>query len=114
MPPDLCSTFLITVTASPGRQRVDLVLSGNVDLPARRLLADAVNELAAAAPHAFVVDLAAMTYGGSVLVNFLARVHKAVPVGSVLLVCRPTPFTYQVLKMADIGHIAPIREDQYA
>jgi anti-anti-sigma factor len=114
MPPESDDSFSITVTVAPGRERADLVLSGDVDLPARPLLADVVDQLAAAAPHTVVVDLAEVTYGGSVLVNFLAGVHHAVPVGSLLVVCRPTPLAYWVLRITNMDEIARIREDLYA
>src|SRR3954465_10937170 len=114
MPPEPDDHFSITVTIAPGRERADLVLSGEVDMPARPQLAEVVDQLAITAPHTIVVDLAAVTYGGSVLVNFLARVRHAVPVGSLLVVCRPTRLAYWVLRIARMDQIATIREDLYA
>src|SRR4051812_34704303 len=70
MPPEPDDHFSITVTVAPGRERADLVLSGEVDMPARPQLAEVVDQLAITAPHTVVVDLAAVSYGGSVLVNW--------------------------------------------
>jgi anti-anti-sigma regulatory factor len=67
------------MSPQPAR-RADLVLSGDVDLAACRPLADAVDQLAAAAPDTTVVDLAAVTFAGATtLVNFLASLRAAVP-----------------------------------
>jgi anti-anti-sigma factor len=107
-------TFLITVTVTPERRRTDLVLSGDVDLAARPLLCAAVDQLADAAPHITAVDLAAVTFAGSALAGFLARVRNAVPAGSLLVVSRPTPMTHKVLQLTGMEQIATIRPDVYA
>jgi anti-anti-sigma factor len=107
-------TFLITVAVLPERRRTDLVLSGDVDLDACPLLAAAVDQLADAAPHTTVVDLAAVTFAGSVLAGFLARVRAAIPAGSLLLVTGPTPMTDKVLRLTGMDQIATICNDVYA
>jgi anti-anti-sigma factor len=107
-------TFLITVTVMPERRRTDLVLSGDIDLAARPLLCAAVDQIAAAAPHTTVIDLAAVTFGGSDLASFLARVRTAIPAGSLLVVSGPTPMTRKVLQFTGIERIAIIRDDVYA
>jgi anti-anti-sigma factor len=107
-------TFLMTVTVLPERRRIDLVLSGDVDLEARPLLAAAVDQLAAAAPHTTVVDLAAVTFAGAVLASFLARVRTAIPCGSQLVVTRPTPMTHKVLQLTGMEQISTICSDVYA
>jgi anti-anti-sigma factor len=107
-------TFLITVTVMPERRRTDLALFGDVDVEARSLLAGAVDQLADAAPHTAVVDLAAVTFAGSVLASFLARVRTAIPARSLLVVTRPTPITHRVLQLTGIEQIATIRDDVYA
>lgn len=103
--------FSITVTAAPGDDRAYLVLAGDVDLPARPLLADAVDQVAEAAPHVAVVDLAQTTYAGAVLLNFLAGVRDALPPDATLLICRATPFTDRVLHLMDVGRIGTVCHD---
>jgi anti-anti-sigma factor len=107
-------TFLITVTVMPERRCTELVLSGDIDLAVRPLLCAAVGRIADAAPHTTVIDLAAVTFGGSVLACFLARVRTAIPAGSLLVVSRPTPMIRKVLQLTGIEQIATIREDAYA
>jgi anti-anti-sigma regulatory factor len=110
MPPDPPGTFSISVTIGPARC-VHLALSGEVDLAARRLLAYAVDHIADASPDAIVVDLAAVTFAGTALVNFLASIRLAVPAGSALVACCPTPAANYVLTRTDAAEIATIRTD---
>lgn len=110
MPSDPDGTFSISVTLRSAR-RAELLLSGDVDLPARQPLADAVDQLAAAAPDHIVVNLAAVTFAGATLVNFLASVRAAVPPRSVLVACRPAPLVHFVLRMTDAAQIATIHLD---
>jgi anti-anti-sigma factor len=103
--------FSIVVTFAPEQRRADLILSGDVDISANPALADAVDQVAVVAPHVTVVDVAAITFAGSVLLNFLARVHEALPAGSTLVVCRPTPVIRRILKIAAMERLAAIRDD---
>jgi anti-anti-sigma regulatory factor len=112
MPQPLMSDeFTITVTAAPGADRASVVLSGDVDLPARPLLAGAIDQVATAAPRVIVVDLSAITYAGAVLVHFLADVRAALPAGSSLVICRAAPFTDRILHLANVNRIATISRD---
>lgn len=101
-------TFSISVKFRSPR-RADLVLSGDVDMVARPLLAHAVDRVAAAAPDTTVVDLAAVTFAGATLLNFLASLRLCVPAGSVLVACDPTPTVSYVLTRTDGSKIATIR-----
>jgi anti-anti-sigma factor len=103
-------TLLLTVTVLPGRRRTDVVLSGEVDLAARPVLAAAVDRLADAAPETTVVDLAAVVFGGAVLANFLASVRAAIPAGSQLVLARPKPLTHKVLQLTGMDQIGVIRD----
>jgi anti-anti-sigma factor len=104
-------TFFITVTVMPEQRRADLVLSGDIDLQARHLLAAVVDLLADVAPQTTVVDLAAVTFAGSVLASLLARVRTAIPAGSLLVVSNPTPMTRKVLQLTDMEQITTILND---
>jgi len=104
-------TFSIVVTVAPEQRRADLILSGDMDICANPVLTDAVDRVAAVAPHVTVVDLAAISFAGSVLLNFLARVHQALPGDSAVVVCRPPPVTRRILEMAAMEWLAGIRDD---
>jgi anti-anti-sigma factor len=103
--------FSLVVTVAPAQRRAVLVLSGDMDISADAVLAEAVDQVAAAAPHVTMVDLAAITFAGSVLLNFLARVHQALPAGAELVVCRPTPVIRRILNIAAMERLAAIRDD---
>lgn len=113
MPADVSRTFSISVSSGTAG-RMHLVLSGDVDLAARPQLTHAVAQVAAAAPRTVVVDLAAVTFAGSALVNFLAGVRLGVPDGAVLLACRPTPAVNWVLTASDGADIAIVRREMCA
>jgi anti-anti-sigma factor len=99
-------SFSIVVTVASEQRRADLILSGDMDISAIPVLAKAVDQVAAAAPQVTVVDLAAITFAGSVLLDFLARVHQALPAGSGLVVCRPTPVIGRILDIAAMEQLA--------
>jgi anti-anti-sigma factor len=101
-------SFSIVVTVTSERRRADLLLSGDVDISAKPVLADAVDRVAAAAPQVAVVDLAAITFAGAVLLNFLALLHQALPAGSTLVVCRPTPVVRRILKIAAMEQLGTV------
>jgi anti-anti-sigma regulatory factor len=113
MPPESTDEFAITVTITPVIQRADLVLSGDIDLPARPLLADAVSQIARTPLRLIVVDLAAVTYAGSTLVHFLTRLHNAAPADTRISVSRPTPIARLVLQVMAMDQLAMIRQDLY-
>ena len=110
MSPEPGRRFSIVVTVSPEQRRADLVLTGDMDISANSVLTHAVNQVAAVAPRVTVVDLAALTFAGSVLLNFLAEVHQATPPGSGLIVCRPPPVIRRILQIAAMEQFATIRD----
>jgi anti-anti-sigma regulatory factor len=104
-------TFSIVVTVAPEQRRADLVLSGDMDICASPVLAGAVDRVGAVAPNVTVVDLAAISFAGSVLLSFLASVHQALPPDSALVVCRPPPVARRILELAAMEWLAAIRDD---
>src|SRR4051794_30737990 len=103
--------FSIVVTVAPEQRRADLILSGDMDISANPVLTEAVDRVAAVAPNVTVVDLAAVSFAGSVLLNFLARVRQALPSDSALVVCRPPPVTRRILEVAAMEWLAAIRDE---
>src|SRR3954454_14025303 len=104
-------SFSIVVTVAPAQRRADLVLSGDMDIRANPVLTDAVDRVAAVAPNVTVVDLAAVSFAGSVLLNFLGRVHQSLPPDSAFVVCRPPLATHRILERAAMQRLAAIRDD---
>jgi anti-anti-sigma regulatory factor len=110
MPSEPYGTLLITLTVSRERHRADIALSGEVDLPACSPLADVADLVAMATPQMTVIDVAGVTFAGSVLVNFLAKVQRGIPAESVLVVCRPTPIIHRVLTLTGTDLFAIVEE----
>jgi anti-anti-sigma regulatory factor len=102
--------FTIIVTTSPDRTRAVVVLGGDLDIDAGPELGDALRRLAVAAADSVEVDVAAVRYVGSVLPNFLAQIHHAVPATSVITVSRPTLWAQFILRVTDMAEIAKIDE----
>ena len=100
----------VTVIASLASYRADVQITGDVDMAALPVLADAVSQLAAASPRSVFVDLAGVTFAGSALPNFLARAYGVLPRESSLVVCRPSPMTRRVLDMTDMMRIVTVGE----
>jgi anti-anti-sigma regulatory factor len=100
--------FTIITIISADQARAVVTLAGDLDIDACPELDDAIHRLTAAAPDTATIDVAAVTYAGSVLANFLARVRQAVPATSVLTVSRPTHWTRFILHVTDVAQIAKI------
>lgn len=81
-------------------------LAGEVDFADTIALAGAADQLHAAAPSTVVLDLAAVTFADSTLVNFVVRIYNRMPNGARLLLCRPTPLTRRILAVTSIDTIA--------
>jgi anti-anti-sigma regulatory factor len=103
---DLSRDVTVTLTVLPDRSHATVKLGGDLDMDARPEVDDAVNRLTATAR--VDVDVAALTYVGSVLPNFLVQIRNAVPAGSVLTVSRPSPWTHFILRVTDMAQIAGI------
>lgn len=103
--------FVITVLAAPDVPTALVRLAGEIDLQASPTLSDVADRLSAIAPSEIVVDLAAVTFACSTLLNFLARVRLTLPGSTALVVCRPTTNIRRLLDMTDMGQIATLRDD---
>ena len=108
MPHNDSHDFTIMTTISADQARAVVTLAGDLDIDAWPELDDAIHRLADAAPDTVTIDVAAVTYAGSVLANFLVRVRQAVPATSTLTVSRPTPWTRFVLHVTEVAQIAKI------
>ena len=110
MPHDDGHDVTITTMISADQARAVVTLAGDLDIDGWPELDDAIRRLADAAPDTVTIDVAAVTYAGSVLANFLVRVRQAVPATSALTVSRPTHWTRFILHVADVAQIAKIDE----
>jgi anti-anti-sigma regulatory factor len=76
---------LVTILAPAGDDTVWIRLVGAVEMDAEAALDVAIDRVRDLAPHTVLIDLAGVTFAGSVLVGFLIRVHAAAPHASIRL-----------------------------
>jgi anti-anti-sigma regulatory factor len=100
--------FTIMTMISADHARAVVTMAGDLDIDAWPDLYDAIDWLADAAPDTVTIDVAALTFVGSTLPNFLVRVRQAVPTASALTVSRPTHWTRFILHITDMARIAKI------
>lgn len=106
------SPFMITTAECLDEGLVWVRLAGDVDMISVPALACATDRLVVIAPHTIVVDLTAVTFAGSTLVNFLVHLRNHVVADpGVLAVYRPTVMTRQILELAGVNAILTICED---
>lgn len=96
----------ITVVVPAHRAWARVCVEGEVDLAAETALVGAVERLATSGAAAVHVDIAAVTFAGSTLPNFLARVHDHLPEAA-LFVCHPTPLHQRILEVTGLSDVAP-------
>jgi anti-anti-sigma factor len=96
----------VAVVSRPGNAFSCVRVTGDIDIIAEPGLADAAEQLRAAAPCAVLIDLAGVTFACSTLANFVVRVHNAIPDSASLVLCRPTPQTRHLLDLTDLHLIA--------
>jgi anti-anti-sigma regulatory factor len=76
---------VVTILAPAGDDTVWIRLVGAVEMDAEAALDAAVDRVRDLAPHTVLIDLAGVTFAGSLLVHFLGHVHAAVPQASIRL-----------------------------
>ena len=100
----------IAVSTRPADAAVYVRIAGDVDVTNEPALARAASWLSTEAPHTVFVDLGGITFAGATLVTFLVRVINAIPPGSSLVLCRPTPNMRRVLWLMSMHLIATLRD----
>ena len=108
----LANDCAVTVTALPGSLRADVRIVGDVDMAAVQILTDAIRRLSEGSPRSVFVDLAAVTFAGSALPNFLVQAHSRMPRGSFLVVSRPDPMTRSVLAATGMTDIVTVCDNR--
>lgn len=108
MPVDEC---IVTIISVANGSRAHVRITGDLDMAAAAVLETAVLDLSRMSPRAVHFDLAGVTFADSVLPNFLARTHNAMPEGFSMVVCRPSGTVRRILQVSDMTKIAKIRDD---
>ena len=76
---------VVTILATPGDDTVWIRLVGALEMDAEATLDVAIDRVQNLAPRTVLIDLAGVTFAGSVLVRFLILVHGAAPHASIRL-----------------------------
>jgi anti-anti-sigma factor len=86
-------------------------LTGDIDLAADDALDRTVARVISAPRTALYVDLAAVGFAGSTLVNFLARLIDTMPIDHPVLLCRPSQSTRRLIEICALDTVATISNE---
>ena len=76
---------VVTILDLPSDETAWIRLVGAVEMDAEAALDEAIDRVRDLAPHTVLIDLAGVTFAGSLLVHFLGHVRAAVPQASIRL-----------------------------
>ena len=98
---------VVTILAPPGDDTMWIRLVGAVEMDAEAALDVAIDRVQNRVPRTVLIDLAGVTFAGSVLVHFLIRVHAAAPHASICL-RHARPMIQFVLTVTDVDKMVAI------
>jgi anti-anti-sigma factor len=84
-------------------------ITGEVDIALEPALGNAIARLSALAPQAVEVDLTAVTFGGTSLANFFARLRNVVPDGTTIVAHGLSRAVRRVLEVTGISELIELR-----
>jgi anti-anti-sigma factor len=105
------SNTVVISTAVTDQGAVCVSLGGDVDLTAEPDLAGLVDSLAEAHCTVVHIDLDAVTFASSSLVNFLARLAGRLPRQATINMCRPGAMTRQLLELTGMDQVTIVGDD---
>jgi anti-anti-sigma factor len=97
-----------SLTCRPDRDAVYLSMAGEVDIDSEPALDDFIARASRQRPGTVLVDLAEVSFASCTLLNFCARLVRALPTTSRLALCRPTPYLRRLIMMTSIWEIADL------
>ena len=83
-------------------------LTGDIDLVVVDDLDRTVSQVISEPRSAIYVDLAAVGFAGSTLVNFLAQLIDTMPMDRPVQLCRPSPETRRLIELCALDTVATI------
>jgi anti-anti-sigma factor len=105
------SNMMVISTAVTEQGAVCVRLAGDVDLAGEAELASLADTLAAAHCHLVHIDLDAVTFAGSSLLNFVSRLTGRLPRQATISLCRPSAMTRQLIELGGLHGVATVRPD---
>jgi anti-anti-sigma regulatory factor len=111
MRPDASNEFSVAVLCAPVSGWAQVLLSGDVDEAAAEELTTVIDKLASTPVRVVYIDVAAVTFADSTLVDFCALLRATVPARTALVVCRPLPMTRSILEESRTRRTLTLRDD---
>ena len=105
------NNLVITLAQSQDDHIVCVSIAGDVDMAGEAQLARAARQLAATCCTRVYVDLIAVTFAGSTLINFLFRLSTHLPGNASMTLCRPGVMTVQLIELTGLSEVAAVRAD---
>ena len=105
------NNLVITFAQSRDDHTVCVSIAGDVDMAGEAQLAFAARQLAATCCTRVYIDLKAITFAGSTLINFLFRLSTHLPGNASLTLCRPGMMTVQLIELTGLSQFATVRAD---
>jgi anti-anti-sigma regulatory factor len=98
---------IVSIVARPYIFSVWIRLAGELDMAAEPALIEASDRLRALTLRLIVIDLTAVTFACSTLVNFLCALYRVHP-GAELVLHRPSPLEVAMVTMAELDGIVAV------
>lgn len=99
--------FIVTILAPPGGKIVWIRLIGALDMGTEPELDRAIDRVRDVAPGTVLIDLAGVTFAGSLLVHFLIHVHAASRRARIRLI-QATPTVRLLVTATGIGEFITV------
>jgi hypothetical protein len=90
---DASNGFSVAVLSAPVSGWARVLLSGDVEEASAGALKAVIDDLASTPVRVVYIDVAAVTFADSTLVDFCALLRMTVRARTALVVCRPSPMT---------------------
>ncbi|HEV7362530.1 MAG TPA: STAS domain-containing protein [Mycobacterium sp.] len=86
-------------------------ISGDVDMASEADLAQVMTHLHNGQRRTIYIDLGGVTFAGTTLLTFIAKVYAIGGERTTLVLCRPSPATRRLIELTGLDAIATIRDD---
>ena len=105
------NNLVITLVRGRDDHTVCVSIAGDVDIAGQAQLARAARLLAATCCTRVYIDLKAVTFAGSTLINFLFRLSTQLPGNASMTLCRPGVMTVELIELTGLSEFATVRAD---
>jgi anti-sigma B factor antagonist len=107
----LCFSSLLLVEVDVSQERVMVVISGELDLTTRPLLAEHLSAVLSSSPRRVVLDLSRAEFIDVGSARLIAYTSRFLPDGGRLIIRRPSPVVRRVLQLTGLDAECEIQDD---